>query len=173
MYRRIPAILLLLAAVAACSSAASHTPTATSSASTKSNPSATATTTPGPDPKTAAALVRIAQVFNNDYGSGNDGPVYDRWDARSQAVISRAEYIRRHTECATAPQAPAHVKSAAPGPSGAWLVRYEIGGQQFTDYWYYTNQRWAFDLLLSNPSAAQQYRLPFAKYAAAVGCTGH
>jgi hypothetical protein len=169
MHHRIPAILLLLVAVTACSAPARHAPTA----SARSSPQATATTTPGPDPQTAAALIRIAQVFNTDYGSNNDGPVYDRWDARSQAVISRAGYIRRHTECPTAPQAPAHVESATPGPNGAWLVRYEIGGQQFTDYWFYTHRRWAFDLLLSNPAAAQQYRLPFAKYAAAVGCNGH
>jgi len=91
----------------------------------------------------------------------------------SQAVISRAEYIRRHAECATAPQGPAHVDSAEPGPHGAWLVRYEIGGQQLTDYWYYTRHRWEFDLLLSNPGAARLYRLPFEKYAARVGCQDH
>jgi hypothetical protein len=94
-------------------------------------------------------------------------------DARSQAVISRAEYIGRHAECATAPQEPAHVESAAPGPRRAWLVRYEIGGQQLTDRWYYLHHRWEFDLLLSNPGAARLYRLPFAKYAAQVGCQDH
>ena len=51
----------------------------------------------------------------------------------------------------------------------AWLVHYEIGGQQLTDYWFYTGRRWLFDLLLSNPDAARFYRLPFAKYAAQVG----
>jgi hypothetical protein len=125
---------------------------------------------PGPDPKTAAALVRIAQAFNDNYDRNNDGPVWDRWDARSQAVISRAEYIRRHAECATAPTSPARVESAGPGAHGAWLVHYETGGQQLTDYWFYTRGRWAFDLLLSNPGAAALYRLPFVRYAKAVGC---
>jgi hypothetical protein len=60
-----------------------------------------------------------------------------------------------------------------PGPYGTWLVRYEIGGQQLTDYWYYTRHRWEFDLPLSNPDAARLYRLPFAKYAAQVGCQDH
>ena len=128
---------------------------------------------PGPDRRTAAALVRIAQVFNDDYDRNDDGPVWDRWDARSQTVITRASYIRRHRECATAPQGPAHVTGAAPGPHGAWLVRYEISGEQLTDYWYYTRRRWEFDLLLSNPGAARLYRLPFAKYAAQAGCQDH
>jgi hypothetical protein len=30
---------------------------------------------------------RIAQTFNTDYDHNNDGPVYGRWDARSQAII--------------------------------------------------------------------------------------
>jgi hypothetical protein len=56
------------------------------------------------DPRTAAALLKIATVFNNDYDRGVYGPVWDRWDARSQAVITRADYIRRHTECPDSPQ---------------------------------------------------------------------
>lgn len=164
---RVVAILVLVIGVGGCSSPARH------AGATGSPPSRAPAAQPGPDPATAAALVRIAQVFNTDFGRNDDGPVYDRWDARSQAVISRAEYIRRHAECATAPQAPAHVESAAPGPHGAWLVRYEIGGQQFTDYWFYTGGRWRFDLVLSNPAAARLYRLPAAQYAAAAGCTGH
>jgi len=35
------------------------------------------------------------------------------------------------------------------------------------------HRRWEFDLLLSNPDAARLYRLPFAKYAAEVGCQDH
>jgi hypothetical protein len=163
MRRACAAILILIVALSACSA-----PHHTALASTR--PGVTDTVQPGPDPRTTAALVRIAQVFNNDYDDNNDGPVWDRWDTRSQVVIPRAEYIRRHAECATAPQGPAHVESATPGPHGSWLVQYEIGGQQLTDYWYYTHRRWEFDLLLSNPDAARLYRLPFAKYAARVGC---
>ena len=165
MRYRAAAVLFLVMALSACSSPL-HPP------ASRARPAA-GTTQSAPEPRTAAALIRVAQVFNNDYGRANDGPVYDRWDARSQAVISRASYIRRHAECVTAPQAPAHVESAAPGPGGAWLVRYEIGGQQFTDYWFYRGRRWMFDLLLSNPDAARLYRLPFAQYAAEVGCAAH
>jgi hypothetical protein len=163
-------VLLLLVTVTALTACS---PTAHRAAATQTRPAATRTARPSPDPETAAALVRIAQVFNNDYGRNDDGPVWDRWDARSQAVIPRAEYIRRHAECATAPPGPAHVEDATPGPHGAWLVRYEIGGQQLTDYWHYTRRRWQFDLLLSNPGAARLYRLPFARYAAQIGCQDH
>jgi hypothetical protein len=38
-----------------------------------------------PDPHTASALMKIAAVFNHDYDTGDYGPVYARWDARSQA----------------------------------------------------------------------------------------
>jgi hypothetical protein len=164
MHRRAAAILFLL--LSGCSSPAGHAPAASG------QPAAAATSQP-PDPRTAAALVRIARVFNTDYDHNRDGPVWDRWDTRSQAVISRAEYIRRHAECATAPQAPAHVEDATPGPHGAWIVRYQISGQQLIDYWYYTHRRWEFDLILSNPDSARLYRLPFARYAAQVGCQNH
>jgi hypothetical protein len=52
-----------------------------------------------PDPHTAAALLKIATGFNHDYDTGDYGPVYTRWDARSQAIITRADYIRRHKDC--------------------------------------------------------------------------
>jgi hypothetical protein len=161
------ATLLLVMTLGACSAPSRDAPAGLGQTAAPGRPE------PGPDPGTAAALVRVAQVFNDNYDRNNDGPVYDRWDARSQAVISRAEYIRRHVECPTAPQVPAHVENAAPGPGGAWLVHYEIGGQQLTDYWYYKGRRWVFDLLLSNPDAARLYRLPFPRYAAQVGCPDH
>jgi hypothetical protein len=166
MRRRGAVFLVLVTALGACSSPSHQAPAATAT------PAATGSSRPGPDPKTAAALVRIAQVFNDNYDRNNDGPAYDRWDSRSQAVISRAEYIRRHVEC-PAPRVTAQVEDATPGPGGAWLVHYEIGGQQLTDYWFYTSRRWLFDLLLSNPDAARLYRLPFAKYAAQAGCSNH
>ena len=47
-------------------------------------------------------------------------------------------------------------ESASPGdPQGAWLVRYDLGGQQLTDYWFYVSHRWVFDLVLSNPDAVR------------------
>jgi hypothetical protein len=74
-------------------------------------------------------------------------------------------------DCPSGPQTLSRTESVSPGgPDGAWLVHYEIGGQQLTDYWFYVRRRWEFDLLLSNPSAVKLYRLSPAKYVAAVGC---
>jgi hypothetical protein len=122
------------------------------------------------DPHTAPALLKIATVFNHEYDTGDYGPVYARWDARSQAIISRAGYIRRHKDCPSSSHALSQTESVSPGPHGAWLVHYEIGGQQLTDYWFYAHRRWVFDLVLSNPDAVRLYRLSPSQYVAAVGC---
>ena len=86
------------------------------------------------------------------------------------AVIAEADFVRRHTECASSAGAPAVVETVSSGAHGFWLVRYEIGGQQFVDYWTYQAGHWRFDLLRSNPSSVTLYRMPFAQYAKAVGC---
>ena len=123
-----------------------------------------------PDPHTAAALLKIATAFNHDYDTGDYGPVYTRWDARSQAIITRADYIRRHKDCPSGSQTLSQTESVSPGPREAWLVHYEIGGQQLTDYWFYVHRRWVFDLVLSNPDAVKLYRMSPQQYAAALGC---
>jgi hypothetical protein len=123
--------LLIAAAVAAALFAASCT------AST-SHPAASVAPLP-PDPHTADALLKIATAFNHDYDTGDYSPVYERWDARSQAIISRADYIRRHKDCPSGSHALSQTESVSPGPHGAWLVHYEIGGQQLTDYWFYVH----------------------------------
>ena len=55
-------------------------------------------------------------------------------------------------------QALSQTESVSRGPRGAWLVHYQIGGQQLTDYWFYVHRRWVFDLVLSNPDAVKLYR---------------
>ncbi len=126
---------------------------------------------PPADPPTVAALLRVAASFNNAYDNGDFGAAYDRWDARSQALISRAEYIRRHRLCAPASHEKAAVTGAVRGPAGGWLVSYQLGGARLTDTWYYVRRRWVFDIVRSNPDAARLYALPFRRYAAATGCT--
>ena len=156
---RIPGALLIVVAVLLTAGCAGGT----------RQPAASPAPLPS-DPRTQAALLRIATAFNHEYDGGDYGPVYARWDARSRAIISQAGYIRRHRECPS-PRQPASVtESAGPGPRGAWLVHYEIGGQQLTDYWFYVRRRWVFDLVLSNPSAVALYRMSPQRYAAAVGC---
>jgi hypothetical protein len=92
------------------------------------------------------------------------------WDARSQAIITRAGYIKRHKDCPGGSQALSQTESVSPGgPHGAWLV-HEIGGQQLTDYWFYVHWRWVFDLVLSNPDAVKLYRMSPQQYVAALGC---
>jgi hypothetical protein len=139
------------------------------SRSSAGHPAASSAPLP-PDQRTASALLKIATVFNHEYDSGDYGPVYGRWDARSQAVITSAGYLQRHKDCLAAPQL-SRTESVEPGPDGAWLVHYEIGGQQLTDYWFYTGRRWVFDLVLSNPNAVKLYRMSPQHYVAAVGCS--
>ena len=123
-----------------------------------------------PDPHTAAALLKIAAAFNHEYDTGDYGPVCTRWDARSQAIITRADYIKRHKDCPSGSHTLSQTETVSPGPHGAWLVHYEIGGQQLIDYWFYAHRRWVFDLLLSNPGAVKLYRMSPQQYAAALGC---
>ena len=150
--RRVLAALVVAAVAAGCSTRPSRPAAA-----------------PARDPHTGAALLAIATVFNNDYDTGRYGPVYDRWDARSQAIITRADYIRRHTDCPTAPQT-ARTEDVAPGPDGAWVVNYEIDGVHLRDYWFYVHGRWVFDLALSNPSSVSLYKLTPRQYLTALGC---
>src|SRR6516225_8193775 len=88
LVRRLPAAIAVAAAVlsvAGCTAGTAH-------------PAASPAPLP-PDPHTAAALLTIARSFNHDYDTGNYGPVYARWDARSQAIITRADYIQRRKDC--------------------------------------------------------------------------
>jgi len=96
--------------------------------------------------------------------------VYARWDARSQAIITRADYLRRHEDCPGASNVASATESVSRGPHGAWLVHYRIGGQQLTDYWFYAHRRWVFDLVLSNPGAVKLYRMSPQQYVKALGC---
>jgi len=68
-----------------------------------------------PDPHTASALMKIAATFNHDYDTGDYVPVYSRWDARSQAIIIRADYIKRHKDCPGGPQTLSQTESVSPG----------------------------------------------------------
>ena len=114
---------------------------------------------------------RHADQATGESDTGDYGPVYTRWDARSQAIITRADYIKRHKDCPGGSQTLSQTESVSPGgPHGAWLVHYQIGGQQLTDYWFYVHRRWVFDLVLSNSDAVKLYRMSPQQYVAALGC---
>lgn len=123
-----------------------------------------------PEKTRAATLWAIATAFNRDYAANRPGAVYDRFDAASRAVISRAAYVRRHLECPDPPGA-ATTTGVVQGSGGYWLVHYEIGGVGLTDSWHEIGGRWRFSLVRSNPRAVALYRAPFAVYARALGCT--
>jgi hypothetical protein len=163
MRRRLVIVVVLAVLATGCTTHASGPAARPSTAAHKPQTSAAG------DPRTMAALLKIATVFNNDYDRGIYGPVWDRWDTRSQAVISRADYLRRHTECPDSPQS-VTVEDASPGPGGAWIVDYETGGVQLHDYWFYVRGRWVFDLVLSNPDSVKMYRLSQQQYLAELGC---
>ena len=153
--------------IAAAAAAALFTAGCTASTS---HPAASVAPLP-PDPHTAAALLKIARAFNHDYDTGNYAPVYTRWDARSQAIITRADYLKRHKDCPSGSQTKSQTESVNPGgPDGAWLVHYEIDGQQLTDYWFYVHRRWVFDLVLSNPDTVKLYKMSPQQYVTALGC---
>jgi hypothetical protein len=160
LVRRLFVAIVAAAAVllaAGCTAGATH-------------PAASAAPLP-PEPPTASALLKIAATFNHNYDTGNYEPVYSRWDARSQAIITRADYLKRHKDCPSGSHTLSRTESVSPGGlHGAWLVHYEISGQQLTDYWFYVHRRWVFDLVLSNPDAVKLYRMSPQQYVAALGC---
>ena len=176
MLRRMAITAVLAVPMTACAvqgSPSAQTPQSSQAAQSSqtaqsSRPSAPASAAAG-DPHTAAALLKIATVFNDDYDGGVYGPVWDRWDARSQAIIDRPDYIERHTECPDSP-ASVTVEDAGRGPGSAWVVDYQAGGVQLHDYWFYVRGRWVFDLVLSNPDAVRLYRMRPRQYVAALGC---
>ncbi len=117
----------------------------------------------------ASVLWAVATTFNRNYSENHPNAVYDRFDAASRAVISRADYVRRHLECPD-PPGPATTTGVQRGSGGYWLVHYSIDSVALTDYWHYVAGRWRFSLVRSNPNAVTLYSLPFAAYARALGC---
>jgi hypothetical protein len=127
------------------------------------------TTSFASEPTTSAQLRQDAITFNHNYSKNNVGPVYDMWDAASQKLISRAEYIYRHQLCPTNP-GPAIIREITPGANKFWQVHYLIDQAKLVDYWRYQNGHWRFDLFKSNPEAVVLYKLNRKQYEKAVGC---
>ena len=98
------------------------------------------------DPRTGASLLKIATAFNDEYQR--------RLRARLRP-LGCPQPGRHPPGGVRPPQSGVPQRTAAacqhegdaPGQHGAWIVSYEIGGQQLTDYWFYANRRWVFDLV--------------------------
>jgi hypothetical protein len=143
--------------LAACSSKA--TPTVASS-----SPSATADL--GAEPVSAQQLKAAAQVHFNSYGTGDWAAVWDDLDAPSKAVVTRAEYVRRLTECSRYDPnrgKPATVEGVVDNHDGTWSVIVRIANLRLTFPARYESGHWRF--VLPPPSRAAM-RLRFDRYIA-------
>jgi hypothetical protein len=123
----------------------------------------------GAEPASAAELALVATQFNREYQTNDVGLVWDRFDADSQAVISRARYELWHRECPRTPGV-ATTLGVNRVSSVWWVVRYEISEVTLRDYWHQQKGRWRFSLARSNPSAISLYRSSYSVYARAMGC---
>jgi hypothetical protein len=121
------------------------------------------------EPATAKELVSVATTFEHDYQHNVDGPVWDRFDEASRALIPRARYVSWHHSCPTT-TGDATVLRATRRTDGWWEVDYEISGVTLHDYWRYVAGQWRFSLVRSNPGAAALYASDFASFARATGC---
>ena len=122
------------------------------------------------EPDAAARLTLVATQFNHDYQVGNTGAVWDRYDARSRAVISRARDVRWHQECPTSPGV-ATTTDVVHQRGGWWRVDHTIDGVMLHDYWHQEEGHWRFSLLRSNPTLVALYSSSFQNFARAVGCS--
>ncbi len=121
------------------------------------------------EPATAAALTRVATQFNHDYQTNDVGPVWERFDDASRALITEVRYLRWHHECPASP-GPATTLGVTRAAGGWWIVEYSIGGVRLHDYWHRQHGAWRFSLVRSNPAAARAYESTFAHFALLNGC---
>ncbi len=119
---------------------------------------------------TTTTLLQRASMFNVDYSRNVVGPVWDAWDPQSQAIISRVDYVDRHTHCPR-PGAVPRITGMVAGANGYEVVNESLSGVTLHDYWHLVAGQWRFNLARSNPSAVALYREPRAQYFASLGCT--
>jgi hypothetical protein len=137
-------------------------PTTTSVASTV--PPTTTTT----QPQTADGLKAAALVVLGTYAGGNWGAFWDHWDPASQALIGRAEYIRRKTACPgiAGSITLVSVKSTS---TGIWNVQGRRGGSVISYQFRYNNGAW--DYVVTDAAVKAQLKEPYDSYVARPGCT--
>jgi hypothetical protein len=143
----------------------------------KAKPPAAATTVPSTVPApttttqapTAEGLRAAALVVLATYAGGNWGAFWDDWDPASQALITRAEYIRRKTACPGVTGS-ITVVSVQSTPSGIWDVGGRRGGSRITYQFRYSKGAWVY--VVTDATVKAQLQEPYASYVARPGCTG-
>jgi hypothetical protein len=158
--------VLLGAFGTACGGGSSHKPAATptTAVATTALPVTTTTQTP-----TVAGLRAAAQVTLAAYAAGDWGSFWDQWDASSQALIPRDEYVRRKTACPGIVGQPITISSVAPAANGIWNVRGRRGTSATTYQFRYGDGVWSY--VVTDPTVKAQLRESYDKYVARPGCT--
>jgi hypothetical protein len=111
----------------------------------------------------AAALAVLAAAATGDWGT-----FWDHWDAASQALIGRDEYLRRKQVCPGTTGAPITVVSEFPGANGIWTVRGRRGGSVILYQFRYERGQWAY--VVTDPSVKASLKATYEQYVARPGC---
>jgi hypothetical protein len=135
---------------------------ATSTVASTVPPITTTTQAQTADGLKAAALGVLAT-----YAGGNWGAFWDHWDPASQALITRAEYIRRKTACPGTTGSITLV-SLRPGSNGIWNVHGRRGGSVISYQFRYHKGAWAY--VVTDATVKAQLAEPYASYIARPGC---
>lgn len=139
------------------------------SSCTSKQPAASPSPTPlalGAEPLSAQQLKAFSVVHFGAFSSGDWGAVWDDFDAPSKAVVTRAEYIHRLTECSKYDPnrgKRAVVQGVADNHDGTWSVVVRYGNLQITFPARYENGHWRFIL---NDAARAAMRMRFDRYIA-------
>jgi hypothetical protein len=151
-----------------CGHGGSHAKAAPTTIPATTTVTASTTTTTTQDPS-AVGLRAAAQVVLAAYSSGQWGVFWDHWDPASQALITRAEYIRRKTACPRITGVPISISAVQPGANGLWNVVGHGIGSAVTYQFRYSQGTWSY--VITDPAIKADLVEPYARYIARPGCT--
>jgi hypothetical protein len=129
---------------------------------------------PAPSPATSQAaaaggLKASAQAILTASAAGDWGTFWDHWDAASQALISRDEYLRRKQACPGTTGAPITVVSERPAANGIWTVRGRRGGSMIVYQFRYEHGQWTY--VVTDTAVKAELKGSYEEYVARPGCT--
>jgi hypothetical protein len=146
-----------------CGGGGKAKPPATTTTVASTVPAVTTTT----QPQTAAGLKTAALVVLGTYAGGNWGAFWDQWDPASQALITRAEYIRRKTACPGVRGSITFV-SLQSTATGIWNVVGRRGGSLISYQFRYDKGAWVY--VVTDATVKAELVEPYASYVARPGC---